>query len=423
MKTVINSLKCWRENLLFKFNRSFSALMLLSLTGYSLAVDLERMCEDQNAWKTVFNDSFDGKKLNTKIWRLETNDSTGGCNYALEAYNGQNVSVEDGHLELVAKAQWYVQPLGYKGVVQQCGGSSPTQRVARPYVSGKIDTYGKVAIDMGQPGRIDIRFKPSAGIGTWPAIWMFAINHTYNGGWSGTGEIDLVEEYRVPDDTPFAWFYNSPQPNLWFGGVCCGLLEPVFLSPTSYSIPNPLEFHTITFAWDSKGSFIWQIDGETHFKVTPTENLGSYGPNTPLVPNDYTLFGYPAGTNYPDFYYDPAVLFQPYVGVYSNYVDSSGHVVREPSPAPYVASNPFYLIIENQVGGGAIFDYITTPSSQTVYNAGNSVDLSNTPDGPLSDDAATVLGLPTRPNAFFTTGKQTLMIDYVKYSTRKQQKE
>jgi hypothetical protein len=117
-----------------------TCLVLSLLSGQARAsTNFEATVNNPNLWQPIFNDNFRGSHLNTHIWRVETDDSTGGCNEALQAYNGQQVKVDNG-LQLITKPQWWVQPMGYKGVLEGegCSGASPTQRVARPYVGGRI---------------------------------------------------------------------------------------------------------------------------------------------------------------------------------------------------------------------------------------------------------------------------------------------
>jgi len=381
----------------------------------TMADTLEMRVHDKSMWTTVFYDTFQGHRLNPKIWRIDTDDSTGGCNFSLMAYNGKNIYVDDGRLRLVASPQWYIQPFGNG----DCG-DDITQRVARPYVGARI--FAKDRIDFSRPGRIRARFKPSAGIGTGVAIWIYSKN-LYYGEWSASGEIDIAEEWRKPVDDPTFPLY--PQPHIWFGGA---YPKNALLWPPEYVIPDPIAFHTVTFAWDASGSFVWQVDGVTQFKVTPTAQLSRSGPHQTLEPVSYDHRSYcilesdlcGPGANYFSMVGDPEIMYQPYQGVYADYVDNTGTLVRKPSPSPYDAPNEFYLIIEHGVGGSPMYDNIA--DSITIFNAGNSVDLSNTPNGPISDAAAAALGLPPRPAAFFTD-PQRLEVEYVEYSVGKNKKD
>ena len=112
-----------------------------------------------------------GVELDKRVWNIEDDDSTGGGNRSLMAYNGnktKNVQVKCGKLEIIAKPEWYVQRWGYK-VNEPIPGVPPEQRVARPYTRGKIHTYDKVNVDMGKPGFIEVKFKAGPAAGSWPA--------------------------------------------------------------------------------------------------------------------------------------------------------------------------------------------------------------------------------------------------------------
>lgn len=57
------------------------------------------------------------------------------------------------------------------------------------YTSARILTKGKFAF---RYGRIEVRAKLPAGVGTWPAIWMLGGNIA-SAGWPASGEIDIME--------------------------------------------------------------------------------------------------------------------------------------------------------------------------------------------------------------------------------------
>ncbi len=48
-------------------------------------------------------------------------------------------------------------------------------------------------------GRIEVKAKIPAGIGTWPAIWMLPTDWVY-GGWPSSGEIDIMEHVGYNPD-------------------------------------------------------------------------------------------------------------------------------------------------------------------------------------------------------------------------------
>ncbi len=79
------------------------------------------------------------------------------------------------------------------------------------YTSGRIDTKGRRAIEVGS--RVEARMKLPKGIGTWPAFWMLSDNQVHTSKLNPTdadwakdrfymwdGEIDIMEAYgSLPD--------------------------------------------------------------------------------------------------------------------------------------------------------------------------------------------------------------------------------
>lgn len=79
-------------------------------------------------------------------------------------------------------------------------------RSAKGFTSGRIDTKGKVKVELG--GRLEARIKLPRGRGTWPAFWLLSENQPYTtklrpteADWQSArlymwdGEIDIMEAY------------------------------------------------------------------------------------------------------------------------------------------------------------------------------------------------------------------------------------
>ena len=66
----------------------------------------------------------------------------------------------------------------------------------RNYTSARIVTKNKVDLLYG---RVEVRAKIPAGIGTWPAIWMLPTDWKY-GDWPKSGEIDIMEHVGYDQD-------------------------------------------------------------------------------------------------------------------------------------------------------------------------------------------------------------------------------
>lgn len=374
---------------------------------------------DRSQWRTVFDDCFKGHQLNNAIWNITEDDSTGGFNNALQAYNNNdtdNIKVNCGKLTITAKAEWYVQPIGCKNVCVSPGDYNPA-RAARPYTSGAINTHNKVDVNWAKPGYIEFKFQSSGGCGSFPVVWLYPVSGPTSpgpfGGWSASGELDIMEIWHGPvgQTNAFGAPFNAPQAASWFGGSFPD--NALLLANTTLpSDPTGTGWHTVQFSWDSQGLFVWKLDNIVNFIVGPSNYQVRYvnDVSSPLVINPYSSYISIVG--------NPVVSNQPYQGVYVGYDDNGGFapggnlITTNPSPSPFDASNPHYLMIELQVGGNTFSNI--APDNGAVFYAGNSVDLSNTPDGLLSNYDAQQLGLPQRPQSYFTND-QTLKIEYVKY--------
>lgn len=372
------------------------------------------LLDKSRCWTPVFDDHFCGDKLNKKIWNITADDSTGGFNNALQAYNNNetdNIVVKNGKLQLKAKAEWFVQPIGCKNICRTPDEYNP-DRAARPYTSGAINTFGKVPIDFGKAGYIEFKFKVSGGTGLWPAVWMFSMNDTY-GGWSSSGELDIMEMWNGPvgQTNSIGTGYNYPRGTTWFGGAFPDNAM-LFSNPTVPSDPTGTKWHTIQFGWDGHGLFIWKLDGIVNFIVGPSNYQVRFvsDSSSPLIVNPYGSYISIVGNS--------AIANQPYQGSYVGYYDSNTNsvITTNPSPAPFDATNPFFLMVELTVGGNPFTNI--APDNGDVFDAGNNVDLSNVPNGLLSNYDAEQLGLPQRPQAYFTDN-QTMTVDYVKYMVLK----
>jgi beta-glucanase (GH16 family) len=119
-------------------------------------------------WSDEFNTA--GAPDPTK-WGYDTGTGSGGWgNNELEYYTNRsdNVTVSNGTLKITAKRESF-------------SGSA--------YTSARLLTKNKFSTKYG---KIEIKAKLPAGVGTWPAIWMLG-NNIDAAGWPGCGEIDIME--------------------------------------------------------------------------------------------------------------------------------------------------------------------------------------------------------------------------------------
>jgi beta-glucanase (GH16 family) len=122
-------------------------------------------------WTLVWNDEFDtGSIPSLDKWLYDVGGSGWGNN-ELEyytQYRKENARVENGVLIVEARKEEYQ---------------------GRNYTSARLVTKTK---GDWLYGRVEVRAKLPAGLGTWPAIWMLPTDWTY-GGWPNSGEIDIME--------------------------------------------------------------------------------------------------------------------------------------------------------------------------------------------------------------------------------------
>ena len=124
-------------------------------------------------WQLVWSDEFDsGTMPDPDRWSYQVGGGGWG-NQELQYYTDarpENARIENGSLIIEARAE------SYQGA---------------SYTSARLITRGK---GDWLYGRMEMRAKLPAGLGTWPAFWMMPTESTYgDGGWPDNGEIDIME--------------------------------------------------------------------------------------------------------------------------------------------------------------------------------------------------------------------------------------
>ena len=221
-------------------SRIFLALLVTTTASVTFAQETE--------WKMVWNDEFDGPKLDYSKWEIEVN-AFGGGNNELQIYTDrkENVRIEDGRLILQARKDNH----GIAGTV-------------REYSSGRIRSKNR---GDWKYGKFEIRAKLPGGQGVWPAIWMLPTDEVY-GTWASSGEIDIVE-------------FKGQEPNVIWGTLHYGKQWPdnkhsgsQFRSP---DVDFTRDFHTFTLEWE-EGVVRWFIDGKLYQTQTQWESAGGKFP-------------------------------------------------------------------------------------------------------------------------------------------------
>ena len=195
-----------------------------------------------SGWKLAWGDEFNYSGLpdSTKwIYDTEGNSSGWGNNEA-QLYTDarkENAHVENGKLYINAIRE------SYEG---------------KTYSSARLNS--KAA---WQFGRIEVRAKIPAGIGTWPAIWMMPGGWSFNdGNWPAIGEIDILE--HVGHDVNVIHASAHSKDYQWQAGT---------QKTAVITVPGATEnFHTYMLEWSSEVMKI-SVDDSCYFEYK-NEGLG-----------------------------------------------------------------------------------------------------------------------------------------------------
>ena len=262
----------------------------------------------------VWQEDFNGKKLNTKDWNYEFHEP-GWVNAELQSYDDskKNTYLKDGCLVIQA-----LKTEKKDGTVY--------------YTSGRINTQGKHAYTYG---RFEARLKVPKGKGFLPAFWMMPDDETFYGQWPKCGEIDIMEV--MGQET------NKLYGTLHYGEPHGMQQQTVVLSDGDYHN----DFHTFAVEWEP-GEIRWYCDGKCYQTVNDwfTKRPG-FGEQTFPAPFDqpfYVILNLAVGgswVGYPDdsVNFDPdsddAKMYVDYVKIYQK--KEYNENVEKPAKAPVVA--------------------------------------------------------------------------------------
>lgn len=262
----------------------------------------------------VWQDDFNGKKLNMKDWNFEFHEP-GWVNAELQSYDDskKNTYLKDGCL-----------------VIQAIKTEKKDGSVT--YTSGRVNTQGKHAFTYG---RFEARLKVTKGMGFLPAFWMMPDDESFYGQWPKCGEIDIMEV--MGQET------NKLYGTLHFGEPHGMVQGTKILDDGNFAD----EFHTFAVEWEP-GEIRWYCDGINYKTANDwfTKKPG-FGEQTFPAPFDqpfYIIFnvavggswvGYPDETTNFDPKKDDAKMFVDYVKVYQK--KEYNENVEKPAKAPVVA--------------------------------------------------------------------------------------
>jgi beta-glucanase (GH16 family) len=183
--------------------------------------------------KLVWSDEFDHDGLpNNRDWNFEDGFVRNQEPQYYTTARPENCRIENGMLVIEAKKEQYPNA-AYK---PQATEWNKKEQFAG-YTSASINTQGK---HEWKYGRMEIRAKVPAGLGTWPAFWMLGSGHGHVK-WPNCGEIDIVEFLGRDSTRVHGTVHYADANNVYRHQTA----EPVVGKPAD-------GFHIYAVEWDDK---------------------------------------------------------------------------------------------------------------------------------------------------------------------------
>lgn len=194
---------------------------------------------NSDPWTMLFEDNFDGDKLDESKWTIQIWSQGALTNASNQEYNSlENCEVSNGTLKIWAKCDTIDTLAVFWEKPETIMSDGLPNRRQYNFTSSNIWTKYQYKY-----GKYEIRCKIPKGKGFWPAFWTFGGNE-----WN---EIDVFE----------FWENNSKDHNMTihYNGESC---------LTDYSGPDfSQDFHTFTMYW-TPYLILWYVDGEPK-RITP----------------------------------------------------------------------------------------------------------------------------------------------------------
>lgn len=275
------------QHRIHSMKKYITLLLPLFATLNLVAADPQNGSGETNGYKLVWQDLFDGDKLDTRNrWNIEVNGNGGGNN-ELQYYTSrsQNVRVgDDGHgngcLILTARRE------SYSG---------------KSFTSGRVNSMSKTTFTHGKV-EASIRF-PETYKGLWPAFWMMGDDYS-TVGWPKCGETDIIEMGHSNG-------FSGNKSDRFFNGAChWGTAwnqtgDYARDKTLDYSLQDG-EFHLITCIWDRNAISMYvdldRYPGQQPYykidisKVNPSDAMcaGNY-----FHKPNFLIFNLAVGGNFP----------------------------------------------------------------------------------------------------------------------------
>lgn len=247
--------KNFQSNYMTRLLYAFSVLFTLLVNSSSNSVanideNLKESVSDrgkQLVWSDEFNDSG---VINSEKWHHQTQLPSRGSwyNNEIQHYTNRvdNSKVSDGVLSIIAKKEAF-----------------SNQGHTKQYTSARLNS--KFAFTYG---RVEVRAKLPAGIGTWPAIWLLGKDINEAGAywqsqgfgtasWPECGEVDIMEHWGSNQNYVSSAIHTSSSHGATInqGGQT---IETV-----------STEFHIYTIEWSSE-KMVFSVDDVVHYTYNPS---------------------------------------------------------------------------------------------------------------------------------------------------------
>lgn len=246
---------------------------------------LPMVANAENEYKLVWEDNFDGAKLDETIWTAE-NSRRGGGNAEMQYYIPEAATIEK-HPSGVSCLVLNAKRENYKG---------------RPATSARLNTQDKL---MFTYGKLEARIQlPYTADGLWPAFWMLGNDLANNLGdddsvdamkkqlkkegkviWPKCGEIDILEcghANGIKDGIQDRYFNGACH----WGEDFNGGAYPNFGMNNTAEESIQGEFHTFTLIWDKEAIRMY-LDLDKNPDAKPYYNLPIAGKKKKNAPARY----------------------------------------------------------------------------------------------------------------------------------------
>jgi beta-glucanase (GH16 family) len=275
--------------------------------------------KDAEYSRLVWSDEFeDDGIIDTSKWFQQTLLPLGSSWYngEIQHYTDRedNSQVRKGQMHIIGKKETFTD-----------------QGVTKEYTSARLNS--KFAF---QYGRVEVRAKLPAGVGTWPAIWMLGKNIDEDGAfwdnegygttpWPACGEIDIIEHWGSNQNFVQSAIHTPSS----FGGTVNKGGQTLSTAST--------QFHTYTLDW-YPNKMVFSVDGKRHYTYEPNEKNSD---TWPFDAEQYLLLNFAFLPSIESGFTEDTLSFE-YVRVYQEQTagataagtnNDNNYLINAPNPA------------------------------------------------------------------------------------------